>query len=101
MEPDIQGMVPLLQVFDMPTSIHFYCDVLGFAVVMQDAKPVPDNDWVMLQRDQVQLTLNTAYERGRRPPAPDPARIAAHRDVGLFSEHPTWTPCMPACKPRE
>jgi hypothetical protein len=27
---DVRGLVPLLQVFDMPTSIRFYRDVLGF-----------------------------------------------------------------------
>jgi hypothetical protein len=30
------------------------------------------------------VMLNTAYERDKRPPAPDPARIAAHLDTGLF-----------------
>lgn len=30
---DIHGIAPLLQVFDMPTSIHFYRDVLGFEIV--------------------------------------------------------------------
>ena len=29
---EIRGMAPLLQVFDMPTSIAFYRDVLGFQV---------------------------------------------------------------------
>jgi glyoxylase I family protein len=81
---DIQGMVPLLQVFDMPTSITFYCEVLGFEVVMNDGKPVPHNDWVMLQRGETQLMLNTAYESDQRPPSPDRIRTAAHQDVGLF-----------------
>jgi len=30
---EIRGMAPLLQVFDMPTSIAFYRDVLGFDLV--------------------------------------------------------------------
>jgi catechol 2,3-dioxygenase-like lactoylglutathione lyase family enzyme len=30
---EIRGMAPLLQVFDMPTSIKFYRYVLGFEVV--------------------------------------------------------------------
>ena len=30
---EIRGMTPLLQVFDMPTSIAFYRDVLGFDLV--------------------------------------------------------------------
>ncbi|HET6177725.1 MAG TPA: hypothetical protein VFE61_12375 [Candidatus Sulfotelmatobacter sp.] len=29
---DIHGVAPLLEVFDMPTAIHFYRDVLGFTV---------------------------------------------------------------------
>jgi glyoxylase I family protein len=30
---DIGGIAPLLEVFDMPTSIAFYCDVRGFEIV--------------------------------------------------------------------
>jgi catechol 2,3-dioxygenase-like lactoylglutathione lyase family enzyme len=33
MTPDIRGVAPLLQVFDMPTSVRFYRDKLGFEVV--------------------------------------------------------------------
>jgi glyoxylase I family protein len=29
----IQGLAPLLQVFDMPVALKFYRDVLGFEVV--------------------------------------------------------------------
>lgn len=29
----VRGMAPLLQVYDMPTSIRFYRDTLGFAIV--------------------------------------------------------------------
>ena len=29
---EIRGMAPLFQVFDMPTSVAFYRDVLGFEV---------------------------------------------------------------------
>jgi glyoxylase I family protein len=32
----------------------------------------------------VELMLNTAYEAFQRPSTPEPARIAAHRDTGLF-----------------
>ena len=30
---DVRGLTPLLQVFDMPTSVRFYRDVLGFKVI--------------------------------------------------------------------
>jgi catechol 2,3-dioxygenase-like lactoylglutathione lyase family enzyme len=73
----------LLQVFDMPAALAFYRDVLGFTVTSD----VPENDqcdFVMLELDGTELMLNTAYEAGDRPPAPDSARVAAHRDTALF-----------------
>ena len=33
---DLRGMCPLLEVFDMPTSLGFYCDVLGFEKALVD-----------------------------------------------------------------
>ncbi len=81
---DVRGMAPLLQVFDMPASLKFYCDVLGFEVVMTDGKPSPHNDWVLLRWNGIEFMLNTAYEAPGRPPKPDPARVAAHRDTALF-----------------
>ena len=38
---DVRGVAPLLQVFDMPTSIAFYCDVLGCEIAASDGKPAP------------------------------------------------------------
>ena len=81
---DVRGMAPLLQVFDMPASIKFYCNVLGFEVVSTDGKQAPDFDWVLLRLRGVELMLNTAYEAANRPSAPDPGCTAAYRDVGLF-----------------
>jgi catechol 2,3-dioxygenase-like lactoylglutathione lyase family enzyme len=79
----VEGMAPLIQVFDMPTSVAFYRDVLGFTVVSQSG-PGDNFDWGLLRLDETELMLNTAYERQDRPPAPDPARIAAHKDAALF-----------------
>ena len=79
----IGGFSPLLQVFDMPASLAFYRDVLGFEVVSD----VPDGDqcdFVMLQLHDSELMLNTAYEADARPPAPDAARVSAHADIALF-----------------
>jgi catechol 2,3-dioxygenase-like lactoylglutathione lyase family enzyme len=72
-----------MQVFDMPTSVAFYRDVLGFSVVKQSG-PGDDFDWGLLKLDGVELMLNTAYEREDRPAAPDRTRIAAHEDTTLF-----------------
>src|SRR5688572_2689227 len=73
----------LLQVFDMPSSLRFYRDVLGFEVV-SDVPPDDQCDWVMLALNGSELMLNTAYESSDRPPTPAPARIAAHGDVTLY-----------------
>jgi catechol 2,3-dioxygenase-like lactoylglutathione lyase family enzyme len=82
-ELKIDGLCPLLQVFDMPTSLAFYRDVLGFTVVSR-APDTDDCDWALLRLNESGLMLNTAYEADDRPPAPDPSRVAAHRDTALF-----------------
>jgi glyoxylase I family protein len=81
---EIRGMAPLLQVFDMSTSIKFYRDVLGFEVVTTSNPRGEHFDWALLRLHGVELMLNTAYEEDARPPAPDPARIAAHDDTCLY-----------------
>ena len=82
---DTRGIAPLLQVFDMATSLRFYCEVLGFEIVATDRKTVaPNHNWVWLRLNSSELMLNTAYESGERPPSPDPARIAAHNDTILY-----------------
>jgi len=80
-----RGMAPLLQVFDMPTAIHFYRDVLGFKVA-GTSQPSRGDDvgWALLNFKGIELMLNTAYDEGKRPPEPDPARIAAHGDTCLY-----------------
>ena len=44
----VQGMTPLIEVFDMPTSVAFYRDVIGFEVVMQSS-PGDNFDWGLLR----------------------------------------------------
>ncbi len=83
MAVDIRGMAPLLQVFDMPTAIRFYRDLLGFQVTAT-SHPGDDCDWAGLSFKSVEIMLNTAYERDQRPATPDPARAAAHDDICLF-----------------
>ena len=79
----IEGVCPLLQVFDMPASISFYRDGLGFEIV--DSTPPGDEwDWAWLRLNDADLMLNTAYEAPHRPPSPDPARVQAHSDTVLF-----------------
>ena len=81
----IDGFVPLLQVFDMPRAVAFYRDVLGFEVATTSAPRGQDDfDWCLLRRGGIELMLNTAYDHDERPAAPDPGRVAAHKDTALF-----------------
>ena len=86
---ELESQCPLLQVFDMPTSLAFYRDRLGFEI-MQSAPSGHDSqpdhfDWVWLRSGQANVMLNTAYDPdAERPPFPEPARVAAHEDTGIF-----------------
>lgn len=83
---DVRGLTPLLQVYDMPTSVRFYRDVLGFEVAA--TSPMLGEDrfhWALLRLGDAELMLNTAYEFDNdRPAEADHARTAAHDDTGLF-----------------
>lgn len=80
---EIHGLAPLLQVFDMPTAIRFYRDVLGFTIV-STSEPGDDCNWAWLKLNGAEVMLNTAYEKEQRPASPDSARIASHEDTCLF-----------------
>jgi catechol 2,3-dioxygenase-like lactoylglutathione lyase family enzyme len=87
MKPKIEGLCPMLQVFDMPASIAFYRNVFGFEVAKQ-SPPLDDRadncNWALLRQEQAELMLNTLYEAPERPSAPEPARHAAHGDTALY-----------------
>jgi glyoxylase I family protein len=86
-EKEIKGIDPLLQVFDMPSSLRFYRDKLGFVVA--DSSGVGDDvDWVMLTLNKIILMLNTEYEKQNRPANPDQNRIKAHADTSLYFGYP-------------
>ena len=79
----VHGICPLLQVFDMPTSLRFYRDILGFAEV-EKSGPGDEVGWAWLRHGEAALMLNTAYDDGQRPPSVDPSRQAAHADTILY-----------------
>jgi catechol 2,3-dioxygenase-like lactoylglutathione lyase family enzyme len=79
----IRGLCPLIQVFDMPASLGFYRDVLGFGEV-EKSGPGDDVAWAWLRLGDAEVMLNTAYDEGERPAQPDPARVAAHADTCLY-----------------
>ena len=84
----ITGLTPLIQVYDMPEAIRFYCEGLGFEVAADSGEiEAPEGryfHWAWLRFGGADLMLNTAYDPGARPPERDPARQSAHRDTGLF-----------------
>jgi glyoxylase I family protein len=84
---ELNGYCALLQVFDMPTALAFYCDVLGFEVVSHAgdaAGPSREFGWCLLRRKGTELMLNTAYEPEYRPGSPDPARAVGHGDTCIY-----------------
>jgi catechol 2,3-dioxygenase-like lactoylglutathione lyase family enzyme len=83
---DVRGVCPLLQVYDMPTALRFYRDVLGFEIVGTSPELGPDKyHWVWLRLGGAEVMLNTAYEFDSQRPVPaDRARVTAHGDTGLF-----------------
>ena len=81
--PAVKGMCPYIEVFDMPASLQFYRDILGFQV-SQSSGTGDDVDWVLLQLDDIYLMLNTAYEKEHRPTQPDINRTKLHQDTAFF-----------------
>jgi len=83
---EVSGVTALLGVYDMPTSVRFYRDKLGFEVI--STSPVLGDDffyWSLLRRGDAEIMLNTNFEfNDERPIRPDPARNEAHRDTILY-----------------
>jgi glyoxylase I family protein len=81
---EVSGVCALLQVFDMPTSLRFYRDVLGFEVVETSQRQGDRFDWGLLRLNDAEVMLNTAYEGADRPAAPEAGRTTAHGDTTLY-----------------
>lgn len=85
---EIEGICPLLQVYDMPRSVQFYTEVLGFE--LETHSPIVRSQegeyfhWAMLRLKSATLMLNTAYDGGERPPQPDRSRVSTHGDTSLY-----------------
>ncbi len=80
---EVVGVAPLLQVHDMPTSVRFYRDLLGFEVVSTSPQLAEDYfHWCLLRLGSAEVMLNTRYESNdERPAAPD---TGGHEDVCLY-----------------
>jgi len=80
---NVQGVMPLLEVFDMHRSVSFYRDVLGFEVV-QTWEPDGHFYWAMLKLDNATIMLNSRYEDDQRPAVADACRVLGHGDTELY-----------------
>jgi glyoxylase I family protein len=81
---EVSGVCALLQVFDMPASVRFYRDVLGFEIVSTSPREGDQFDWGLLRLNEAHVMLSTAYEQDNRPSQPEPARTSAHGDTCLY-----------------
>ena len=72
----------LLQVYDMPRSLAFYRDLLGFELVAS-SPPGPVTHWAMLRNGAVYLMLNTKYEFDYERPL-EPDRTSGRDDFALY-----------------
>ena len=87
---NVDGVVALLWVYDMPTSVRFYRDVLGCDIVT--TSPAMGEDyfhWAMLRLGKAQFMLNTIFDSNEdRVPQPNRAQAASPRDVWLYFDCP-------------
>ena len=84
MSIEVRRVCTLLQVFDMPTSVRFYRDVLGFEIVQTSPREGDRFDWGLLRLNNAEVMLNTAYDQEYRPAQPESVRVAAHGDTCLY-----------------
>ena len=79
----IDGMKPLIQVFNMRRSLAFYRDILGFEAV-SDSGNGDDSSWVWLRLNGCDLMLNDQYEPDDVPNEPPVERARWHGDTCLY-----------------
>jgi catechol 2,3-dioxygenase-like lactoylglutathione lyase family enzyme len=81
------GLTPLIGVFDMPKSLAFYRDLIGFEVV--SASPEVEtregrfSHWMWLRFGAADLMLNTQYDSNERPERPPPTRTTRATRVSI------------------
>ncbi len=86
--PDLNGLIPYVEVFDMIASVAFYRDILGFAVLF--ASPEVEtaegrfSHFVRMGRGRAEIMLNTAYDSNERPAERSEARWAGCRHIHFY-----------------
>jgi len=80
---EVNGICTLISVFNMPRSLAFYRDVLGFEIVA-DSGNGHDSSWVWIRLNGADLMLNDQYEPGHVPDNPLLDRQKWHHDTCLY-----------------
>jgi len=88
MSIEVREVCTMLQVFDMPASVRFYRDLLGFELIQTSPRNGDHFDWGLLRLNDAQVMLNSAYEEHDRPTVPVASRTSAHRDTCLYFSCP-------------
>ena len=85
---EIHGVCPYFEVYDMPESLRFYIDQLGFELLSHAPHRGGDHyryHWCLLRLGSAELMLNTAYEFDEeRPTREEHLRERRHRDTCLY-----------------
>jgi catechol 2,3-dioxygenase-like lactoylglutathione lyase family enzyme len=82
---EVHDICALLSVYDMPETVRFYSELLGFELVSraptyETIDGVEHFHWCMLRNGSSYLMLNTEYDTGERPaerPALEQQRFGA------------------------
>ncbi|WP_342328172.1 VOC family protein [Pedobacter sp. FW305-3-2-15-E-R2A2] len=82
---NLEGSAPLLSVFNMPASVRFYRDLLGFDLVQTDDKPERKDDfqWALLRLNGIELMLEPRGEKSCPKPITANAWLDRH-DMSIY-----------------
>ena len=69
---DVKDICALMSVWDMPTTMKFYRDLLGFEIVSRSPTYATENNeelfhWCTMRTNGSYIMLNTEYDEGERP----------------------------------
>jgi len=68
----VKDVCALMSVWDMPATVRFYCELLGFEIVNRSPTYAVENGvelfhWCLLKSNSASIMLNTEYDEGERP----------------------------------
>ena len=69
---EVKDVCALLSVWDMPSTVRFYRELLGFEIVSRSPTYAVENGeelfhWCMMRTNDACIMLNTEYDEGERP----------------------------------